>query len=47
MTPGPDDEDLARQILEEYFTGPDSDWTPEELDDARRAVELDDEERLR
>lgn len=46
MTPDPD-EQFARQILEDYFTGPDSDWTREELDDALRAVELDEEERGR
>lgn len=41
--PGPDEQDLARQILEEHF----GDWDPAELDDALRAVELDDEERER
>lgn len=49
-TPMPDpyrDDDLASQILEDFFAGPDSDWTPEELIDARRAVSLDDEERDR
>lgn len=41
MAPDPD-EHLARSLLEGIFAGPD--WTPEELDDALRAVELDDEE---
>lgn len=47
MTPDPDDQELARQILEDFFGGPDSDWTEEELTDLRRAVEMDDEERGR
>lgn len=42
MTPDPDEE-LARQILGEFFEG----WDPAELRTALRAVELDDEERDR